>query len=778
MKNRYGFTLIELLAVIVVLAIVALITVPQILGFTGSSKKEAAKLSAAHYIEAVENKIITDDYNNIDTPNNIYTVASLDKVNIKGKKPKDGWVEINKKKVVNYALLFDGYIVEYNHGNINIYEGDSIDAPIKYANDVYLLDLSVARLTESGHLDFDTGEKIEHGRRLRTINYEKIIFNNYNVIISTDYILEIFEYDKDYNYLGYVKFNEEGIYEPKENAKYFKIGLRGANGNIEKSLSAGQWVRKFASHSAVAKIYNGDIDSLSKLNKMIYVSSKTNPTSSTIQNELLNDSESILNDTWYALVSNGVYNPSFNENKTTYYVSPDGDDNNSGLLKDYPKKTLDQFSGIDNINILLECGKTYTLSKGFTVGSNVSILSYGEGPRPILSYYRTLNKHFDKVENVDNLYVTDLSDLPDYNGKKDKSDCNFGQLVINGEINWKRVVFGSDSDFSPSMLTNKKVEKSWSIDYKNAKLYIYTISDPNTFDIKYAPGVTALSSKGTSNIVIKGVEITGAGLHAINFTNTKNVTILANSFKYIGGSVLLSAGVRYGNAIQIWDSATNVVVSNNIARWIFDTCYTNQGSSSSMMLDNVKFDKNICIYSQWGLETWGDGGKGFTNIEYSNNLLYHMTDITNPTVKMQVSGSGHLYGELDNDSYISYRNGYTYHQAAPLAFWCASESYMPSIHDNIFWGTNRFLVIGTWYTDTVDIDTLKNNLFYEEYHLSYNTGAALYKFKTTSNKYYTKLSSITSDTTNTESIHKKGSSYDNTSNLARMNDLLNKIITK
>ena len=51
MQNKKGFTLIELLAVIVVLAIIALITVPQVLGFTDSARKGAAKTSVLNYIE-------------------------------------------------------------------------------------------------------------------------------------------------------------------------------------------------------------------------------------------------------------------------------------------------------------------------------------------------------------------------------------------------------------------------------------------------------------------------------------------------------------------------------------------------------------------------------------------------------------------------------------------------------------------------------------------------------------------------------------------------------
>ena len=53
MKNK-GFTLIELLAVIVILAIIALIATPTILGVIDTAKRGSAESSTLGYVEAVE----------------------------------------------------------------------------------------------------------------------------------------------------------------------------------------------------------------------------------------------------------------------------------------------------------------------------------------------------------------------------------------------------------------------------------------------------------------------------------------------------------------------------------------------------------------------------------------------------------------------------------------------------------------------------------------------------------------------------------------------------
>ena len=60
MKSNKGFTLIELLAVIVILAIIALIATPTILGVIETARKGSAESSALGFIDAVEKQAAID----------------------------------------------------------------------------------------------------------------------------------------------------------------------------------------------------------------------------------------------------------------------------------------------------------------------------------------------------------------------------------------------------------------------------------------------------------------------------------------------------------------------------------------------------------------------------------------------------------------------------------------------------------------------------------------------------------------------------------------------
>ncbi len=120
---KKGFTLIELLAVIVILAIIALIATPMILGVIDSAKKGAAESSTYGYIDAIEK---SDLQNMIDTGNyttrvdGTYDLSTLTNVNYKGKEPTAVCVIIKDGTVGSGSFQFDQYIVDYANGKAKV----------------------------------------------------------------------------------------------------------------------------------------------------------------------------------------------------------------------------------------------------------------------------------------------------------------------------------------------------------------------------------------------------------------------------------------------------------------------------------------------------------------------------------------------------------------------------------------------------------------------------------------------------------------------------------
>ena len=123
MKKK-GFTLIELLAVIVILAIIALIATPMIMGVIDDARKGAAEASANGYIDAVESSPIytmIETENDTTIPEGVYVVGSTTKdsvvnittkatVKVKGEAPTAGWIAVGKDGIVVAACLkFNSY---------------------------------------------------------------------------------------------------------------------------------------------------------------------------------------------------------------------------------------------------------------------------------------------------------------------------------------------------------------------------------------------------------------------------------------------------------------------------------------------------------------------------------------------------------------------------------------------------------------------------------------------------------------------------------------------
>ena len=110
MKNK-GFTLIELLAVIVILAIIALIATPMILGVIEKARKGASEQSALGYIDAVEKQVAINQVKNENLINDGTYNVPMTGITVKGEAPTKGWLKIEKGMVTNYSFVIGKYVI-------------------------------------------------------------------------------------------------------------------------------------------------------------------------------------------------------------------------------------------------------------------------------------------------------------------------------------------------------------------------------------------------------------------------------------------------------------------------------------------------------------------------------------------------------------------------------------------------------------------------------------------------------------------------------------------
>ena len=126
--DKKGFTLIEVLAIIIVLGIIAVITVPVITKTLDDSRKNVAKESAYGYVNAVNKLYYSKSLNREGrVEDGIYTVSELKTlgVSINGKEPLEGWVELEESEVVSFSIKIGDYVItKYRNSEIVCEKGD------------------------------------------------------------------------------------------------------------------------------------------------------------------------------------------------------------------------------------------------------------------------------------------------------------------------------------------------------------------------------------------------------------------------------------------------------------------------------------------------------------------------------------------------------------------------------------------------------------------------------------------------------------------------------
>ena len=107
--RKKGFTLIELLAVIVILAVIALIATPLIMGVINNARKNSFKDSAYGIMKAVELKAMEAEQDPTTTGGPYKINVTTDYINYSGEKPTKGWAKVDSDGNVTLYMTNDTY---------------------------------------------------------------------------------------------------------------------------------------------------------------------------------------------------------------------------------------------------------------------------------------------------------------------------------------------------------------------------------------------------------------------------------------------------------------------------------------------------------------------------------------------------------------------------------------------------------------------------------------------------------------------------------------------
>ncbi len=281
----------------------------------------------------------------------------------------------------------------------------------------------------------------------------------------------------------------------------------------------------------------------------------------------------------------------------TYYIDNiNGKNENDGLSPEKPildYKTIEPKAGD---SILFKRGSFYRAMLCMVPGEDgnpITYGAYGEGESPIFcgSLDVSLPEYWKKTER-ENVWRC-IADIP----------TDVGNFVFNDEectatLVWNREELANQGEFFDSRFSECNRNNGKTVTEQEVLLYsvgnpaeVYSHIEAIAFGARRCGNIA-------SNTVIDGFCFKNSGVHGITGAGmTRNVIIRGCHFKNIGGcGWSRELRIRFGNAIEFWIGADNVLIENNLFESIYDSCITQQGpgnktpSASNFHIVNNVFD--------------------------------------------------------------------------------------------------------------------------------------------------------------------------------------------
>ena len=280
----------------------------------------------------------------------------------------------------------------------------------------------------------------------------------------------------------------------------------------------------------------------------------------------------------------------------TYYVKNGGDDSADGLTDATAWKTISKvnsetFSPADTI--CFKRGDTWRIPidaqliprSGSSAGY-ITYSAYDKGPKPLFLGSVEKNSPSDwTLTGTPNIWAT----------ANNSFILDIGNIIFNNEKSCGHKVWNSSS---------LKSQGDFYYDGANERLLLYSAANPAAYysDIECAVKKHIVAVVDKSYVTISNLDLRYGAAHGIQGRNTSYITIQDCDISYIGGghqkTQIRRRGrkrhVRYGNAIELWESAHDILVQRNRIRQIYDNAITNQsGNERGISQYNINFRYNV-----------------------------------------------------------------------------------------------------------------------------------------------------------------------------------------
>lgn len=254
-------------------------------------------------------------------------------------------------------------------------------------------------------------------------------------------------------------------------------------------------------------------------------------------------------------------------------------------------------------------------SQSGSEAARIKYAAYGTGARPIIQGSLARDNPTDWQESTPGIWCT-RNATPEQRVPRD-----VGIVILNHGAKW---------GVKKWTLNDLKSPLDYWYDKDGQRVFIVSAVNPTSlFDsIELALTQTIVLQGKGHDITYSNLMIRYGAAHGFGGGYTRRITISDCDLCWIGGGLQFwkkvpdkpDIPVRFGNAIEFWDSAYDHVVERNRIWEIYDAALTNQGKSEKNRQINIIYRDNLIWNSEYSFEFWNRPDSSITsNIVFEYN---------------------------------------------------------------------------------------------------------------------------------------------------------------
>lgn len=304
-------------------------------------------------------------------------------------------------------------------------------------------------------------------------------------------------------------------------------------------------------------------------------------------------------------------------NGRIYYVdNENGYNNNDGLSETNALRSLEAVNELDlkpGDSVKFKADQVFRgqlIPKTGSLNQRITYTRYGKGKNPIL-----------------------VGSVPFYSIEQDFVDEGNNVYSISSPYDIGNVIVSGGREFGLKVFDYEDLVKDYSHYHNPETMTFYVVLPEKVFsrdrlmDIEFCLTQDIVDMRGKSHLNFISLDLKYGGSHGYGGSETHFVTIEGCEISYIGGGLLFyleGEPIRYGNGVEVFNTASNILVNNCDIHDIYDTGVTNQGSEKDAYHDKITYSNNT-IYrcGMSAFELWQQGKRSsMTNIQFINNEVY------------------------------------------------------------------------------------------------------------------------------------------------------------